>query len=68
MPRAKPAPDMVLEACARLSVAPAAAWVGGDTEFDRAAARAAGARFAGLGIGGDLTLARLAELPLLLGP
>lgn len=68
VPRAKPAPDMVLEACARLGVEPAAAWVVGDTEFDRAAARAAGARFAGLGIGGDLTLARLAELPLLLGP
>ena len=62
VPRAKPAPDMVLHACARLGVAPSSAWVVGDTEFDGAAARAAGAGFAGLGIEGDVTLARLADL------
>lgn len=62
VPRAKPAPDMVLEACARLGVAPRQAWVVGDTPFDRAAARAAGARFAGLGLEGDLRLARLRDL------
>ena len=60
--RAKPAPDMVLLACERLGVAPGASWVVGDTAYDRDAARAAGARFAGLGIDGDVTLARLADL------
>jgi phosphoglycolate phosphatase/AHBA synthesis associated protein len=34
----------------------------GDSPFDRDAALAAGARFAGLGIEGELTLARLGEL------
>jgi phosphoglycolate phosphatase/AHBA synthesis associated protein len=62
VPRAKPAPDMVLHACARLGVRPAEAWVVGDSPFDRDAALAAGARFAGLGIEGELTLARLGEL------
>ena len=62
VPRAKPAPDMVLVACARLGVPPGASWVVGDTAFDREAARAAGARFAGLGLEGDVTLARLADL------
>jgi phosphoglycolate phosphatase/AHBA synthesis associated protein len=62
VPRAKPAPDMVLHACAKLGVAPHEAWVVGDTEFDRAAARAAGAGFAGLGTAGDITLAELADL------
>lgn len=62
VPRAKPAPDMVLVACERLGAAPSASWVVGDTAFDREAARAAGARFAGLGLPGDLTLARLTDL------
>jgi HAD superfamily hydrolase (TIGR01509 family) len=62
VPRAKPAPDIVLEACVRLGVEPARAWVVGDTDFDRAAAEAAGARFAGLGIEGELRLARLSDL------
>jgi phosphoglycolate phosphatase/AHBA synthesis associated protein len=62
VPRAKPAPDIVLEACARLGVAPARSWVVGDSRFDRDAARAAGARFAGLGIAGDLELGALGDL------
>jgi HAD superfamily hydrolase (TIGR01549 family) len=62
VPRAKPAPDMVLHACARLGVPASEAWVVGDTGFDEAAARAAGAAFAGLGIPSDVTLARLEEL------
>jgi len=62
IPRAKPAPDIILRAAELVRVAPAQALVVGDTEFDRAAARAAGARFAGLGIEGDYTLRRLAEV------
>jgi HAD superfamily hydrolase (TIGR01509 family) len=59
---AKPAPDMVLLACRRLGVAPGAAIVVGDTEYDRKAAQAAGARFAGVGIDGEVRFARVAEL------
>jgi HAD superfamily hydrolase (TIGR01509 family) len=60
VPRAKPAPDIVLEACRRLAVAPAAALVVGDSAFDREAAAAAGAAFLGVGqAGGELTAARL---------
>jgi phosphoglycolate phosphatase/AHBA synthesis associated protein len=62
VPRAKPAPDAVLLACARLGAAPRDALLVGDSRFDREAARAAGVRFAGLGIEGDLTLRSLAEL------
>ena len=65
--RPKPAPDIVTHACARLGVAPPSAWVVGDTAFDREAARGAGARFAGLGIAGELTLTRLSDLLPLLG-
>jgi HAD superfamily hydrolase (TIGR01509 family) len=59
---AKPAPDMVLLACERLAVAPAEAFVVGDTEYDRKAAHAAGARFAGIGIDGELRFTRVAEV------
>jgi phosphoglycolate phosphatase/AHBA synthesis associated protein len=59
---AKPAPDIVLRAAALLGVSPDRAWVVGDTAFDRDAARAAGARFAGYGIEGDVTLARLRDV------
>ncbi|MBW2245236.1 MAG: HAD family hydrolase [Deltaproteobacteria bacterium] len=62
VPRAKPAPDMVLHAAERLGVDVARALVVGDSSFDRDAARAAGSRFAGLGIEGDITLKRLDEL------
>jgi HAD superfamily hydrolase (TIGR01509 family) len=60
--RAKPAPDMVLHACALLGVEPARALLVGDSRFDRDAARGAGVRFAGLGIDGDLRLERLEQL------
>ncbi len=66
VPHAKPAPDMVLHAAARLGVAPVRTLVVGDSVFDRDAAQAAGARFAGLGISGDVTLAGLGELCTLL--
>jgi HAD superfamily hydrolase (TIGR01509 family) len=48
VPEAKPAPDMVLRAC-RLA-------------YDRAAARSAGVRFAGLQLDGDVTLTRLRDV------
>ena len=62
MPAAKPAPDMVLRACGLLGVAPADALVVGDSDYDRRAAAAAGVRFAGLGIDGDVRLARLSDV------
>ncbi len=43
--RSKPAPDMVLEACLRLGVAPGRAVLVGDSRYDEEAARAAGAAF-----------------------
>lgn len=45
VPRSKPAPDMVLEACRRLGAAPAEAAVVGDSDYDAEAARAAGTPF-----------------------
>lgn len=45
VPRSKPAPDGVLEACRRLGVPPARALMIGDSRFDEGAARAAGAAF-----------------------
>ena len=61
----KPAPDLIWLALHRLGVSAADALYVGDTETDRAAARAAVIRFAGLGIEGDLTFTRLDELLLL---
>lgn len=60
--RAKPAPDIVLCACERVGVAPAEALVVGDTEFDRAAASAAGAAFAGLRFGAGSRIESLGEV------
>ncbi|MEE8312681.1 MAG: HAD family phosphatase [Myxococcota bacterium] len=60
--RSKPAPDMVVRACELVRVAPDAALVVGDSSFDRDAARAAGASFAGLGIEADFDLARLVDV------
>ncbi|MCP5060339.1 MAG: HAD family hydrolase [bacterium] len=60
--RAKPAPDMVLYAAERLGVDVGQSLVVGDSAYDRDAARAAGSRFAGLGIEGDITLRQLDEL------
>ena len=62
VPRSKPAPDMILEACRRLGTTPARSLVVGDSHYDREAARAAGAPFAGLGIAGDWSLARLDQV------
>ena len=63
----KPAPDMVECALQRLDVSASRAWVVGDSRYDRDAARAAGVRFAGLGLDGDVRLTRLGELLDLLG-
>jgi HAD superfamily hydrolase (TIGR01509 family) len=62
--QAKPAPDLVHWACRQLNVEPHEAWLVGDSAYDRGAAQAAGARFIGLGIDGDLRLEQLAEFPL----
>ncbi len=62
VPRAKPHPDMVHEACRRLGVGEADALVVGDSRYDLEAARAAGVRFAGYGIDGDFRLASLGDL------
>ncbi|CAG0980302.1 D-glycero-D-manno-heptose 1,7-bisphosphate phosphatase [Myxococcaceae bacterium] len=64
---AKPAPDMVIAACAGLRVPAGASLFVGDTRFDREAARAAGVRFAGLRIAGDDTIERLDDVLGLLG-
>lgn len=45
VPRSKPAPDGVLEACRRLGVTPAEALLIGDSRFDEGAAKAAGVEF-----------------------
>jgi HAD superfamily hydrolase (TIGR01509 family) len=45
VPRSKPAPDLVVEACRRLAVAPGRAVLVGDSSYDEEAARAAGAGF-----------------------
>ena len=62
VPNAKPAPDMVIEACRRLGVASADALVVGDSRYDREAARDARVRFVGLRIDGDARIERLGEL------
>ena len=66
VPRPKPAPDMVLRACELLATTPAEAAVVGDSDYDRDAARAAGALFIGFRRPGDRRVEELAELPELL--
>jgi phosphoglycolate phosphatase/AHBA synthesis associated protein len=61
---AKPAPDLVQLACLGLGVTPAEAWLVGDSKYDRGSAHAAGARFVGLRIDGDVRLEHLREFPL----
>jgi HAD superfamily hydrolase (TIGR01509 family) len=65
---AKPAPDLVLLACRELGVAPERAWMVGDSRYDRGAAQAAGVRFVGLGLDGDLRIEALGELGPRLNP
>lgn len=61
---AKPAPDLVQLACQETGVSPAEAWMVGDSKFDRQAAQAAGVRFVGLGLDGEVRLERLGQLAL----
>jgi phosphoglycolate phosphatase/AHBA synthesis associated protein len=62
VPRAKPAPDLVLLACRELGISPADAALVGDSRYDRDAARAAGARFIGFRIDGDERIEQLSAL------
>ncbi len=67
VPRPKPAPDIVLRACELLGVPAGEAAVVGDSDFDRQAAKAAGARFIGFRCTGDDRIDELDELPSLVG-
>lgn len=62
VPRAKPAPDMVHEACRRLGASSREAIVVGDSRYDREAALGAGVRFVGLRIDCDTRIERVREL------
>ncbi|MCH7482225.1 MAG: HAD-IA family hydrolase [Chloroflexi bacterium] len=63
VPEAKPAPDMVYRACEVLGVEPWDVLVVGDSPYDRDAAAAAGAPFAGIGgIEGNFTLSDLRQV------
>jgi phosphoglycolate phosphatase/AHBA synthesis associated protein len=59
---AKPAPDLVQLACRDLGVAPQAAWMVGDSKYDRGAAGAAGVHFIGFGIDGDVRVDALPQI------
>lgn len=69
VPRAKPAPDMLLACLARAGVHANAAVFVGDTLVDRAAAEAASVAYVGVGPGSAAQhrIAELRELPTLLG-
>jgi HAD superfamily hydrolase (TIGR01509 family) len=62
VPRAKPAPDLVVHVCGQLGVAPARAWMIGDSRYDREAARGAGVYFVGMHQDGDVRVASLGAL------
>ncbi len=58
----KPAPDMLLRACELLEVATGAAWMIGDSRYDRDAAQAASIHFVGVRFEGDQRIEALGEL------
>jgi len=60
--RAKPAPDLVLHALARLGLDASEAWMTGDSRFDREAAEGAGVRFVGYRQSGERRVESLIEL------
>ena len=53
VPKPKPAPDMLLRACELLEVDADAAWMIGDSRYDRDAARSARIHFVGVRFDGD---------------
>ncbi|MDQ3266639.1 MAG: HAD family hydrolase [Myxococcota bacterium] len=66
VPRAKPAPDLVLHALNGLALSPEQAWFVGDSRYDREASASAKVRFVGLRQEGDLRIENLSELARLL--
>ena len=60
--RAKPAPDMIFRACELLNIPPWEVLFVGDSPKDREAAMGAGCLFAGFGITGNFTIAKLSEI------
>jgi phosphoglycolate phosphatase/AHBA synthesis associated protein len=62
VPNAKPAPDLVVHALARLGLEPGDAWMTGDSRYDREAAHAAGVTFIGYRQAGPKRVDRLGEL------
>ncbi len=64
--RGKPHPDMLLKACADLSVPIGSCLLVGDTKIDVEAGRNAGCPVVGIGVEGDMTIQSLSELPLAL--
>jgi phosphoglycolate phosphatase-like HAD superfamily hydrolase len=53
---------MVLLACRELEVEPRNAWLVGDSDHDRRAARGAGVRFAGFRTEGDIRIEELMQV------
>lgn len=64
--KAKPDPEIVFNACARLNVDAKKVILVGDTESDVKAGRAAGCTVIGLNVPADIVIQRLVELPGLL--
>lgn len=64
--KAKPDPEIVFNACARLGVDAKKVILVGDTESDVKAGRAAGCTVIGLNVPADIVIQRLVELPGLL--
>ncbi len=62
VPNAKPAPDMVVEACRRLGVEAREAIVVGDSRYDLEAARGAGVACIGLRMDADARVERVRDL------
>ena len=62
VPNAKPAPDMVREACRRLGVDASEAIVVGDSRYDVEAARGAGVHCVGLRLDADSRIERVSDL------
>jgi phosphoglycolate phosphatase/AHBA synthesis associated protein len=62
VPRAKPAPDPILEGCRRLSLSTGEVWMIGDSRFDAESAASAGVWFVGMKRAGDARIEALSRL------